>query len=387
MLRCIRCGACLNHCPVYGAIGGHAYGWVYPGPMGAVLTPHADRHRRGAASAERFDLLRALRGVCPVRDSAAQDDAALAGARIRQAADPPRCERLVLTLWAFAAKRPRLYHALAGAWRVARCAARSARTLRDCRCRRPGPRCAICRRRKATPFTALWARRCERMPMSAAEDPRHCLGTHSRLARRGELGPRTQGLGRARLERHRRTARFLRAPAGRAECLALFIEMLTAQGADVRACAHAKKAVAAIGLLSRPCNLPAALRMGRDAKLAALPWRDAWDIERASDRRSRATGAACRTRSLAAAPKPARCSWFGRGKPDHAEFPPRDAHRSDRSGRYRRLATRRLGPAAGDPRQGHAAPHRQPDQRAVADGRYRADHRQRRAWAAPAAWC
>ncbi|MHA1569973.1 MAG: lactate utilization protein B, partial [Alphaproteobacteria bacterium] len=39
ILRCIRCGACLNHCPVYGAVGGHAYGWVYPGPMGAVLDP------------------------------------------------------------------------------------------------------------------------------------------------------------------------------------------------------------------------------------------------------------------------------------------------------------------------------------------------------------
>lgn len=39
MLRCIRCGACLNHCPVYTAVGGHAYGAVYPGPMGAVLTP------------------------------------------------------------------------------------------------------------------------------------------------------------------------------------------------------------------------------------------------------------------------------------------------------------------------------------------------------------
>ena len=39
MLRCIRCGACINHCPVYQAVGGHAYGWVYPGPMGAVLTP------------------------------------------------------------------------------------------------------------------------------------------------------------------------------------------------------------------------------------------------------------------------------------------------------------------------------------------------------------
>jgi L-lactate dehydrogenase complex protein LldF len=39
VLRCIRCGACMNHCPVYNAIGGHAYGWVYPGPIGAVLTP------------------------------------------------------------------------------------------------------------------------------------------------------------------------------------------------------------------------------------------------------------------------------------------------------------------------------------------------------------
>ena len=39
VLRCIRCGACMNHCPVYGAIGGHAYGEVYPGPIGAVLAP------------------------------------------------------------------------------------------------------------------------------------------------------------------------------------------------------------------------------------------------------------------------------------------------------------------------------------------------------------
>lgn len=39
MLRCIRCAACLNHCPIYQSVGGHAYGWVYPGPMGSVLTP------------------------------------------------------------------------------------------------------------------------------------------------------------------------------------------------------------------------------------------------------------------------------------------------------------------------------------------------------------
>ena len=39
MLRCIRCGACMNHCPVYNAVGGHSYGSVYVGPMGAVITP------------------------------------------------------------------------------------------------------------------------------------------------------------------------------------------------------------------------------------------------------------------------------------------------------------------------------------------------------------
>ncbi|ALK08521.1 LutB/LldF family L-lactate oxidation iron-sulfur protein [Blastochloris viridis] len=39
VLRCIRCGACYNHCPVYQRIGGHAYGWVYGGPVGSVLTP------------------------------------------------------------------------------------------------------------------------------------------------------------------------------------------------------------------------------------------------------------------------------------------------------------------------------------------------------------
>ncbi|MDA1215573.1 MAG: LutB/LldF family L-lactate oxidation iron-sulfur protein, partial [Chloroflexi bacterium] len=39
VLQCIRCGACLNTCPVYQKVGGHAYGWVYSGPIGAILTP------------------------------------------------------------------------------------------------------------------------------------------------------------------------------------------------------------------------------------------------------------------------------------------------------------------------------------------------------------
>ena len=53
-LHCIRCCACLNVCPVYERTGGHAYGSVYPGPIGAVLTPAAHRRRRQRLAALRL---------------------------------------------------------------------------------------------------------------------------------------------------------------------------------------------------------------------------------------------------------------------------------------------------------------------------------------------
>ncbi|MCB1676555.1 MAG: lactate utilization protein [Halioglobus sp.] len=57
MLQCIRCGACLNHCPIYASVGGHAYGWVYPGPMGGRGETEERRQssmaRRGAGSGRR----------------------------------------------------------------------------------------------------------------------------------------------------------------------------------------------------------------------------------------------------------------------------------------------------------------------------------------------
>ena len=65
MLRCIRCGACMNHCPVYRAVGGHAYGWVYPGPMGAVLTPSLIGARQGARPAQRLHPAAAARRSAP----------------------------------------------------------------------------------------------------------------------------------------------------------------------------------------------------------------------------------------------------------------------------------------------------------------------------------
>jgi L-lactate dehydrogenase complex protein LldF len=131
MLRCIRCGACLNHCPVYGAIGGHAYGWVYPGPMGSVLTPLI----KGLDAA--YDLPNActLNGrcasVCPVKIPLPDLLRKLRHQQFEQAITPRR-QRAALALWRHAATRPRLYHALerVAARLLARLGGRSGRIRR-----------------------------------------------------------------------------------------------------------------------------------------------------------------------------------------------------------------------------------------------------------------
>ncbi|MDP1793250.1 MAG: LutB/LldF family L-lactate oxidation iron-sulfur protein [Acidimicrobiales bacterium] len=68
MLNCIRCGACLNVCPVYRQVGGHAYGWVYSGPMGAVLTPlfAHEEHETANELANASSLCGACWEACPV---------------------------------------------------------------------------------------------------------------------------------------------------------------------------------------------------------------------------------------------------------------------------------------------------------------------------------
>jgi L-lactate dehydrogenase complex protein LldF len=113
MLRCIRCGACLNHCPVYGTIGGHAYGSIYPGPMGAVLAPalYGIDNVRDLPNASSF--CGRCEEVCPM---AIPLPSLMRKWRERDLdrGNPPLTQRLALRLWAFAAKRPRLYHALGG---------------------------------------------------------------------------------------------------------------------------------------------------------------------------------------------------------------------------------------------------------------------------------
>src|SRR5690606_23704999 len=66
-LACIRCGACLNACPVYQQVGGHAYGSVYPGPIGAVISPQLFGLKESSQLPYASSLCGACRDVCPVK--------------------------------------------------------------------------------------------------------------------------------------------------------------------------------------------------------------------------------------------------------------------------------------------------------------------------------
>ena len=108
MLRCIRCGACMNHCPVYQAIGGHAYGWVYPGPMGSVLTP-ALAGIEGAHDLPNASMLCGrCEEVCPVRIPLPR---MLREWREREFERhlSPAAVRGGLGVWGFFVRRPQLY--------------------------------------------------------------------------------------------------------------------------------------------------------------------------------------------------------------------------------------------------------------------------------------
>jgi len=108
MLRCIRCGACMNHCPVYRAVGGHAYGWVYPGPMGSVLTPSYVGLENALDLPHAATLCGACSVACPVKIPLPELLRDLREKQVDRGLRPAR-ERLGLRLWAWLALRPRLY--------------------------------------------------------------------------------------------------------------------------------------------------------------------------------------------------------------------------------------------------------------------------------------
>ena len=108
MLRCIRCGACMNHCPVYQTIGGHAYGWVYPGPMGSVLTPLYQGLDHAIDLPHAATLCNQCGVVCPVKIPLPELLRTLREKQVEQKLRP-LTERLALKAWAWVAGRPWLY--------------------------------------------------------------------------------------------------------------------------------------------------------------------------------------------------------------------------------------------------------------------------------------
>lgn len=131
-LYCIRCGACLNVCPVYQKIGGHAYGWIYPGPIGAILTPQLVGRKRAADLPFASSLCGACREACPIKINIPdmllrlrhQIKEGYGGGGTEVA--PKRSnrvksliERLVFKLWAAAMRSPRRYELAANFARLA----------------------------------------------------------------------------------------------------------------------------------------------------------------------------------------------------------------------------------------------------------------------------
>jgi len=114
MLRCIRCGACMDHCPVYHAVGGHAYGWVYPGPIGSILTPALVGVQNAEPLPNASTLCGRCESVCPVRIPIPK---LLRHWREEEftRAITPGTQRSGLGAWAWFAKHPTLYR-IAARW-------------------------------------------------------------------------------------------------------------------------------------------------------------------------------------------------------------------------------------------------------------------------------
>ena len=113
-LYCIRCGACLNACPVYRKIGGHAYGWVYSGPIGALITPEFTSLSQARELPFASSLCGACREVCPVRINIPDLLVHLRASAQRQSPAPKPSGALIsehgaMRVWAWVVRRPRAY--------------------------------------------------------------------------------------------------------------------------------------------------------------------------------------------------------------------------------------------------------------------------------------
>jgi L-lactate dehydrogenase complex protein LldF len=123
-LHCIRCSACLNVCPVYERTGGHAYGSVYPGPIGAILSPQLTGVEDNASLPYASSLCGACFDACPVKI-----DIPSILVHLRNQAPHPRSERAAMAAAAYTMDHRRLYERAQRAAKLARIAGRRGRGL------------------------------------------------------------------------------------------------------------------------------------------------------------------------------------------------------------------------------------------------------------------
>jgi L-lactate dehydrogenase complex protein LldF len=131
-LYCIRCGACLNACPVYRKVGGHAYGGVYAGPIGAVLTPLYSGLTNYPLLPHASSLCGACQAACPLKIAIPRMLIHLRSDLNRESRGI-KWEGLIYRLWKLGLRSPRLYRI--GAWLTTRLAGNADRWFQ----RLPGP--------------------------------------------------------------------------------------------------------------------------------------------------------------------------------------------------------------------------------------------------------
>jgi L-lactate dehydrogenase complex protein LldF len=107
-LACIRCAACLNTCPVYQNVGGHSYGWVYPGPIGSIITPLLKGIHNAAPLPHASSLCGACKQACPVDIDIPDMLLKLRGDLVKDD-NTPKMVTAGIKGWAVAMQSPRLY--------------------------------------------------------------------------------------------------------------------------------------------------------------------------------------------------------------------------------------------------------------------------------------
>jgi L-lactate dehydrogenase complex protein LldF len=125
-LYCIRCGACLNVCPVYQAVGGHSYGGTYPGPIGAVVTPllHDEDAKYPTALPQASSLCGACRDACPVKIDLPRMLVSLRRDGVKHPSGgflawiTGALESLAFWVWAWATSSPARFHLMARVVRI-----------------------------------------------------------------------------------------------------------------------------------------------------------------------------------------------------------------------------------------------------------------------------